>query len=122
MSASILEYFARNLQTILKAEAYNFTISGILYQFHGKIFYSVAFLSHTMNEAKRNYDIHCKEMLTIVTYIKITHHYFKIIKHKIAIITNQDNLQYFVTTKVYDKCQTRRAKKVGELTFTIIYP
>src|SRR5690554_3038909 len=121
-SAPILSHFDPDLQTILETDASDFAISGILSQFHGKILHPVAYLSHKMEKAERNYDIHDKEMFAIVRSCKTWRHYLEGIKSTVAIITDHANLQYFMTTKMLNRRQARWMEEMSELNFKIIYP
>lgn len=120
-TAPILRHFDPSLQTVMETDASDFAISGILSQFHGKILHPNAFLSHKMDAAERNYDIHDKEMLAIVKCAEVWRHYLEGSKHRVAIITDHANLQYFMTTKSYSRRQQRWSEKLSELDFTIIY-
>ena len=55
----------------------------------------VAFLSKSLNEVERNYDIHDKEMLAIIRALEEWRHYLEGTKHMFEIWTDHQNLQYF---------------------------
>jgi reverse transcriptase-like protein len=55
----------------------------------------IAFHSHTLLPAERNYDVHNKEMAAIVYGFKCSHPYFLSANHPIRVRTDHKNLQYF---------------------------
>jgi len=58
-----------------------------------------AFLSKSLNDVERNYDVHDKEMLGIIWVLEMWRHYLEGAKHEIDIWTDHQNLKYFMTTK-----------------------
>jgi len=58
-----------------------------------------AFLSKGLNDIKRNYDVHDKEMLAIIQALEMWRHYLEGTKHEIDIWTDHQNLKYFMSTK-----------------------
>jgi reverse transcriptase-like protein len=55
----------------------------------------IAFHSCTLLPAEQNYNVHDKEMATIIYGFKCGHPYFLATNHPIAIRTDHKNLQYF---------------------------
>jgi len=58
-----------------------------------------AFLSKGLNNVERNYGVHDKEMLGIISVLEMWRHYLEGAKHEIDIWTDHQNLKYFMTTK-----------------------
>ncbi len=56
----------------------------------------VAFLSKSLNETKRNYEIHDKEMLAIIRGLKAWRHLLEGVQTKFEIWMNHKNLEYFM--------------------------
>ena len=56
----------------------------------------VAFLSKSLNEIKRNYKIHDKEMLVIIQGLKSWRHLLEGAQFKFEIQTDHKNLEYFM--------------------------
>ena len=56
----------------------------------------VAFLSKSLNETKRNYKIHDKEMLAIIRGLKAWRHLLEGAQFKFKIWTDHKNLEYFM--------------------------
>jgi len=53
-----------------------------------------AFLSKSLNDIERNYDMHDKEMLGIIQALEMWRHYLEGTKHEIDIWTDHQNLKY----------------------------
>jgi hypothetical protein len=53
-----------------------------------------------MRAIELNYDIHDKEMLTIVSSFKEWRKYLEGAEHSILVFSDYKNLKYFTTTKV----------------------
>ena len=56
----------------------------------------VAFLSKSLNETKRNYEIHDKEMLAIIRELEVWRHLLEGVQFKFEIWTDHKNLEYFM--------------------------
>ena len=56
----------------------------------------VAYISKLLNEAKRNYEIHDKEMLAIIRCLEAWRHFLEEAKGQFEIWTDHKNLEYFM--------------------------
>jgi len=56
----------------------------------------VAFLSKSLNETERNYEIHNKEILAIIRGLEAWKHLLEGAQFKFEIWTNHKNLEYFM--------------------------
>ena len=56
----------------------------------------VAFLSKSLNETKRNYEIHDKEMLVIIRGLEAWRHLLEGAQFRFKIWTDHKNLEYFM--------------------------
>ncbi|KAJ1582787.1 hypothetical protein NDA12_003035 [Ustilago hordei] len=66
-SAGVLQHFDYHLATRLETNASDFAIAGVLKQEHEGRWHPVAFYSRKMSSAEKNYEIHDKELLAVVT-------------------------------------------------------
>ncbi|KAJ1576444.1 hypothetical protein NDA12_004981 [Ustilago hordei] len=64
-SAGVLQHFDYHLPTRLETDASDFAIAGVLKQEHEGQWHPVAFYSRKMSSAKKNYEIHDKELLAV---------------------------------------------------------
>jgi len=69
----------------------------------------VAYMSHSMDGAQRNYHIYDKELMAVVEALKEWEHFLKGAKHKVDVLTDHHNLQYFRTARDLSHRQRRWA-------------
>lgn len=67
----------------------------------------VAFLSKSLSEVERNYEIHDKEMLAIIRALEEWRHHLEGAKQRFEILTDHKNLEYFMTAKKLNRRQAR---------------
>ncbi|KAJ1582598.1 hypothetical protein NDA11_007334 [Ustilago hordei] len=67
-SAGVLQHFDYHLPTRLETDASDFAIAGVLKQEHEGQWHPVAFYSRKMSSAKKNYEIHDKELLAVARW------------------------------------------------------
>ena len=58
----------------------------------------VAYMSKSLNEAERNYEIHNKEMLAIIQCLEAQRHFLERVKDQFKIWMNHKNLEYVAST------------------------
>jgi len=56
----------------------------------------VAFLSKSLNETERNYEIHDKEMLAVIRGLENWRYLLEDVKNKFEVWTDHKNLEYFM--------------------------
>jgi hypothetical protein len=79
----------------------------------------VAFYSRQFTQAERNYDVHDRELLAVVTAFKQWRHYLEGAKHEITVRSDHHNLKYFTTTKILTGRQIRWAEQLSRFNFRI---
>ena len=67
----------------------------------------VAFLSKSLNETERNYEIHDKEMLAIIRGLENWRHLLEGAQLKFEIWTDHKNLEYFMKAQKLNRRQAR---------------
>jgi len=67
----------------------------------------VAFLSKSLNETERNYEIHDKEMLAIIRGLESWRHLLERAQFKFEIWTDHKNLEYFMKAQKLNQRQAR---------------
>ena len=65
----------------------------------------VAFLSKSLNETERNYEIHNKEMLAIIRELENWRHLLEGAHFKFEIWTDHKNLEYFMKVQKLNQRQ-----------------
>ena len=80
---------------------------------------TVAFYSRKMTGPKLNYDIHDKELLTVVEALHEWRVYLEGTKYPIQIYTDHKNLLYWTSTKQLNQRQIRWAETLASYSFKI---
>jgi len=81
----------------MKVDMSDYVIEGVLsMKYKDKKWQPVAFLSKSLNETKRNYEIYDKEMLAVIRGLENWRHLLKSAKYKFEVWTNYKNLEYFM--------------------------
>ena len=101
-SAPLLAHFYPDRRTVIETDASDFALEAILSQYLGKRLHPVDFHSRKLNDAERNYEIHDKELLAILDAFKEWKHYLLGANELVTVYTDHQNLQYFLTTKVWN--------------------
>lgn len=129
VSAPMLRHFDPRQPIRIETDASGFAIAGILSQqatSRGETgteahWHPVAFWSRKMNPAERNYETHDGELLAIVMSFKQWRHYLQGAQHTVTVISDHNNLKYFMTTKSLNGRQIRWAEKLAAYDFEIEY-
>ena len=117
----ILAHFYPDRRTVIETDASDFALGAILSQYLGKRLHLVAFHSRKLNDAERNYEIHDKELLAILDAFKEWKHYLLGADEPVTVYTDHQNLQYFLTIKVWNPRQIRWAEWLANINFKIVY-
>ena len=67
----------------------------------------VAYISKSLNEAERNYEIHDKEMLAIIRCLEAWRYFLEGVKDQFEIWTDHKNLEYFMKAQKLNQRQAR---------------
>ena len=116
-----MEHFYPERETVVETDASDFVLGCVLSQFKEKGLHPVAFHSRKLNPAVRNYEIHDKEFLAILEAFKEWKHYLVGSNKLITVYTDHQNLQNFLTTKVWNQLQICWAQRLADYNFKIIY-
>ena len=79
----------------------------------------VTFLSKSLNETERNYEIHDKEMLAIIRGLESWRHLLEGVQFKFEIWTDYKNLEYFMKTQKLNQRQAQWALYLSRFDFTL---
>ena len=81
----------------VEVDVSDFATGGVLsMKYEDEKWRPVAYISKSLNEAKRNYEIHDKEMLVIIRYLEAWRYFLKGAKDRFEIWTNYKNLECFM--------------------------
>lgn len=123
LDAPMLRHFAPELPIRIETDASEFALAGILTQLQGdnKQWHPVAFHSRKMIPAERNYETHDQELLAIVTAFKHWRHYLEGSMHPVEVLTDHNNLKYFMGMPNLNGRQARWAMKLSTFDFIITH-
>ena len=87
---------------------YNYTTRGVLsMECEDKLWRLVVFLSKSLNEIERNYEIYNKEMLAIIRELEAWRHLLEGVQFKFEIWTDHKNLEYFMKAQKLNRRQAQ---------------
>jgi len=92
----------------VEADASNFATGGVLsMKCEDERWRPVAYISKSLNEAERNYEIHDKEMLVIIRCLEAWRHFLEGAKGQFEIWTDHKSLEYFMKAQKLNRRQAR---------------
>lgn len=118
-TGKIVRHFNPKLPIILETDASDFAISGVLSQVHSDGTYPVGYFSRKLKAAELNYDTHDKELLAIIESLKGWRHFTMETPEPIQIMTDHNNLKYFMSTKELNCRQVRWAQFLADFNFVL---
>ena len=104
----------------MEVDASDYATGGVLSMECGDgLWRPVAFLSKSLNEMERNYEIHDKEMLAIIRGLEAWRHLLEGAQYKFEIWTDHKNLEYFMKVQKLNQRQARWALYLSRFDFTL---
>jgi len=79
----------------------------------------VAFISKSLSDTERNYEIHDKEMLAVVRCLEAWRHFLEGATTKFEIWTDHKNLEYFMKAQKLNRRQARWALYLSRFNFML---
>jgi len=90
----------------MKADVSEYVTGGILsMKCEDEKWRLVAFISKSLNEAERNYEIHNRKMLVIVRYLDEWRYLLEEAQNKFEIWSDHKNLEYFMSSQKLNQRQ-----------------
>ena len=81
----------------MEVDTSDYAMGGVLsMEGEDEVWKPVAFLSKSLNKTERNYEIHDKEILTIIRELEAWRHLLEGMQFKFKIWTDHKNLEYFM--------------------------
>jgi len=107
----------------IKADSSNFASGAVLSQQlpREEKWHPVAFYSKSLSPVKWNYEIHDKEMLTIIRTLEEWRYFLEGAQYPVEIWTDHKNLEYFMTAKKLNRCQARWSLYLVRFGFKLIH-
>ena len=92
----------------MEVDASDYAMGGVLsIKCEDRLWRPVAFLSKSLNETERNYEIYDKEMLAIIRGLEAWRHLLERVQVKFEIWTDHKNLEYFIKAQKLNRRQAR---------------
>ena len=97
-----------NKKMRMEVDASDYATGGVLsMECEDGLWRPVAFLSKSLNETERNYEIHDKEILAIIRGLEVWRHLLEGAQTKFKIWTDHKNLEYFMKAQKLNRRQAR---------------
>ena len=109
------------LPIILETDTSDFALSGVLSQIFPDGIHPIGFLSRKLHVAELNFDTHDKELLAIIKSLKCWRHWTMETKDPVHIMTDHNNLKYFMTSKELNRRQVRWAQFLADYNFELVH-
>jgi len=93
----------------------------LLMECEDKLWRLVVFLSKSLNETERNYEIHDKEMLAIIRGLEVWRHLLEGVQFKFKIWMDHKNLEYFMKAQKLNRRQARWVLYLSRFDFILKY-
>ena len=104
----------------VEADASNFATGGVLsIKCEDNRWRPVAYISKSLNETERNYEIHDKEMLAIIRCLEAWRHFLEGSQSKFEVLTDHKNLEYFMSNQKLNRRQARWALYLSRFDFVL---
>ena len=104
----------------IEVDALDYATGGVLSMECGDgLWRPVAFLSKSLNETERNYEIHDKEILAIIRGLEAWRHLLEGAQYKFKIGTDHKNLEYVMRAQKVNRRQVRWALYLSRFDFTL---
>jgi len=104
----------------VEADASNFATGGVLsIKCEDNKWRPVAYISKSLNETERNYEIHDKEMLAVIRCLEAWRHFLEGAKGKFEIWSDHKNLEYFMSNQKLNRWQARWALYLSRFNFVL---
>jgi len=120
-TAPILSHFYTGRRTVVETDASDVALGCVLSQYLGRQLHPVAFHSPKLNSTETNYEIHDKELLAIMEAFKQWKRYLWGEEEPVTVYTDHQNLQSFLTTKVWNQRQIQWTQGLTNYNFKIVY-
>jgi len=118
-TAPILSHFYPGRRTVVETVASDFALGCVLSQYQERWLHPVPFHSRKLNSAERNYEIHDTELLAILEACEEWKRYLWGEEEPVTVYTDHQNLQSFLTKKVWNQRQIRWAQELTNYNFKI---
>jgi hypothetical protein len=105
----------------VEADSSGYATGAVLTQLQDNFWRPVAYFSKALNEVERNYDIHDRELLSIMCALAEWRRYLHGLKDPFEIHSDHKNLQYFMSNQKLNRRQARWSLELSEFNFSLLH-
>ncbi|EUC60435.1 Transposon Tf2-1 polyprotein, putative [Rhizoctonia solani AG-3 Rhs1AP] len=84
-------------------------------------YHPIAYMSKSFQGAEKNYDTHDKELMAIIAALKEWRIYLEGCKHRITILTDHRNLEYWKSARTFNRRHNRWHQELAPFDFAIAH-
>ncbi|KAI0997341.1 hypothetical protein K3495_g10844 [Podosphaera aphanis] len=122
ITAPILAMWDENLKTLVECDSSGWATGGCISQYDKNgCLRPVAYYSRKLTPVECNYDIHDKELLGIINCLKEWRGELIGLQRPFKILTDHNNLKYFITTQKLTERQVRWSQLLSQYNFEMIF-
>jgi transposase InsO family protein len=122
ISSPALAQWDPDKDTVVEADCSGWALGGCLSQRDAQgILHPVAYHSARLLPAERNYTIHDKELLAIISCLRAWSAELRSVASPFTIFTDHKNLEYFTTPRLLTERQARWAETLALFNYNLIY-
>jgi len=104
----------------VKTDALDYAMGGVLsVKGEDERWRPVVFISKSLNDTERNYEIHNKKMLAMIRCLETWRHFLEGARTKFEIWMDHKNLEYFMSNQKLNRWQARWALFLSRFDFTL---
>jgi len=121
-TAPVLRQFDQGREVIVESDSSDYVSEGVLSQHDDDgVLHTVAYLTKKYSPAECNYDIYDKELMAIIQSLKEWRPECEGAAYPLELITDDENLQYFMTKKLLNRRQARWSEFLTRFDYEIFY-
>jgi hypothetical protein len=121
-SAPVLVHFDYKKEIFHQTNTSNYVSAGVLSQYNDQgVLHPVAFFPKKHTPAEENYEIYIQKLEAIVIFLEQWRPECEGSVHLIKILTDHKNLEYSITSKLFNRRQMRWIEFISRFKFKIIY-
>ena len=121
-TAPVLAHFDYEKEIVLETDASSYVSLGVLSQYDDQeVLQPVAFFSNKHSPTEEKYEIYDQVLGTIVKSLEQLRPECEGSANSIKILTDHKNLEYFMTSKLLNRRQTRWSEFLSRFKFKIVY-
>jgi hypothetical protein len=121
-TAPTLRHFDHSKEVRIETDASDYVSAGVLSQQDDEgVLHPVAFFSKKHSPAECNYDIYDKVLMAIIKALEEWRPQCEGAEHKLQLITDHKNVEYFLSKKLLNRRQARWAQFLSRFDYGIVY-